>query len=65
MSHAVRAWLNDVTARMMTIFRKSNFYQAVHQGYGELGVFGTFDAMVFDEDFQSSSIRATSPAAST
>lgn len=51
-SHAVRAWLDDVTARMMTIFRKSNFYQAVHQGYGELGVFGT-DAMVFDEDFQS------------
>ena len=27
-----------------------NFYQALHQGYGELGVFGT-DAMVYQEDY--------------
>ena len=49
-SHAVRQWLDDVTRVMLAIFRKSNFYQALHQGYGELSVFGT-DAMVFQEDF--------------
>ena len=49
-SHGVRVWLDDVTRVMLAIFRKSNFYQSVHQGYGELGVFGT-DAMVFEEDF--------------
>ena len=49
-SHAVKVWLDDVTRVMLAIFRKSTFYQALHQGYGELAVFGT-DAMVFQDNF--------------
>ncbi len=38
---AVKSWLGDVTKRMAKIFNGSNFYNAVHTLYGELGTFGT------------------------
>ncbi len=37
----VKEWLADVTKRMAKIFNGSNFYNAVHTLYGELGTFGT------------------------
>ncbi len=37
----VKEWLADVTKRMAKIFNSSNFYNAVHTLYGELGTFGT------------------------
>ncbi len=41
-NHApVKEWLADVTKRMAKIFNGSNFYNAVHTLYGELGTFGT------------------------
>lgn len=49
---AVREWLSDVTNLMLSVFAKSNTYRALHQGYEELGSFGTF-ASVVTEDYQS------------
>lgn len=41
-----QAWLDEVAARMRVIFQRSNFYNAMHTIYGELGTFGT--AFVFE-----------------
>jgi len=41
-----QAWLDEVAARMRTVFQRSNFYNAMHTLYGELGTFGT--AFVFE-----------------
>jgi hypothetical protein len=49
-SHAVRVWLDDVTKLLLAIFRRSNFYGAMHQAYEELGLFGT-EACVLADDF--------------
>ena len=38
---AVKAWLNDSTNTMLTIFQRSNTYRSLHSIYRELGVFGT------------------------
>ncbi len=38
---AVKEWLHALTKRMRKIFHASNFYNAVHTMYGELGTFGT------------------------
>ena len=45
----VRAWLDDVEARMFQAFARSNLYNALAVVYEELGVFGT-GAMVVMED---------------
>ncbi len=37
----VGAWLDEVTRRMQTMFHRSNFYNAVHSLYADLGTFGT------------------------
>lgn len=41
-----QAWLDEVAARMRSVFQRSNFYNAMHTLYGELGTFGT--AFVFE-----------------
>ncbi len=38
---AVREFLDEVQNRMRTLLHRSNFYNAVHQLYAELGTFGT------------------------
>ena len=45
----VRLWLDDVGARMLRVFARSNLYNALAVAYEELGVFGTA-AMVVVED---------------
>lgn len=47
----VREWLEDVTARMNTVFLRSNIYNALPIIYGDIGVFGTA-AMYLEEDFK-------------
>ncbi len=37
----VREWLDEVEKRMRSILHRSNFYNAIHHVYGELGAFGT------------------------
>lgn len=37
----LRAWLEEVTARMQRVLHESNFYNAAHGLYGDLGTFGT------------------------
>ena len=37
----VNAWLDQVTQIIQTLFHQSNFYNAVHGLYGDLGTFGT------------------------
>lgn len=41
----VKLWLDQVTKLMLRVFHKSNFYRAMHQGYEELGAFGTWSCM--------------------
>ena len=45
-SRAGQAWLDEVAKRMRSVFQRSNFYNAMHTLYGELGTFGT--AFVFE-----------------
>lgn len=40
-AHGVRAYMDEVAKRMRTVFHRSNFYNAVHTMYAELGAFGT------------------------
>lgn len=40
-THGVREWMDEVAKRMRSIFHRSNFYNAVHTLYAELGAFGT------------------------
>ena len=40
-SKPVRDWLGEVEKRMRGVLHRSNFYNAVHHMYGELGAFGT------------------------
>lgn len=37
----VREWLDDTTSRLLTVFRRSNFYNTSHSMYKVLGIFGT------------------------
>ncbi len=53
--HGVRTWLDIVAKRMRDIFHRSNFYNAIHTLYGELGTFGTAFMMEladFDNGFR-------------
>lgn len=45
-SPAVKAWMNDRTMTMLSIFQRSNTYRALHMVYKELGVFGTAASIV-------------------
>lgn len=47
---AVKVWLDDVTRMMRQVFARSNFYNAIHTVYGELGTFGTASLLI-DEDY--------------
>lgn len=48
---AARMWLDEVTKRMQMVFHESNFYNAVHSLYSDLGTFGTgLMIEVADED---------------
>lgn len=50
-SAGVKTWLGDVADRMRDLFHRSNFYNAIHQVYAELGAFGTaFFFALEDED---------------
>lgn len=48
---AVKDWLEEVAARMRTVFAESNFYTSLATIYGDLGAFGTA-AMVIREDYE-------------
>ena len=50
-SGPVKSWLHDVTSRMNTVFIRSNLYNVLPIGYGDLGVFGTA-AIFHEEDFK-------------
>lgn len=45
-SPAVKAWLAQVTALILTVFQKSNTYRALHSMYGEMGAFGTGASLI-------------------
>lgn len=45
---SVKIWLNDVTKKMQAIFAASNTYNALHQSYGELGLYGTACTVIVD-----------------
>jgi hypothetical protein len=47
----VKEWLYQVTARMSTMFLKSNLYNVLPILYGDIGVFGTH-VMWVEEDFK-------------
>ena len=49
-SPASKAWLDEVTKRMTTIFLKSNLYNVLPIIYGDLGTFAT-GAIYMEEDF--------------
>jgi hypothetical protein len=46
---AVKQWLFDVTRLMLDVFQESNTYRALHQGYEELGLFGTWATIVLPD----------------
>jgi hypothetical protein len=48
----VKDWLHIVDQRMSTVFLRSNLYNALPTGYGDLGTFGTA-AIGLEEDFDS------------
>lgn len=43
---AVKLWLHRTTELMLEIFSKSNTYNALHSGYHELGLFGTWASII-------------------
>lgn len=54
---AVQLWLDEVRRRMLAVFQRSNIYTAYHQGYEEIGAYGT-GVIVLETDFDTV-IRAT------
>ncbi len=47
----VKAWLDSTTAKMNSVFLRSNLYSALPNVYFDLGTFGTA-AMLIEEDFE-------------
>lgn len=45
----VKSWLFQVTNLMRDIFARSNTYRSLHQGYEELGLFGTWATAVLPD----------------
>lgn len=54
---AVKRWTDAVEERMRHILHRSNFYNAVHHVYGELGTFGT--AFIFCLEDERTGVRFT------
>lgn len=54
---SVREWLDEVQNRMRSLLHRSNFYNAVHHCYEELGTFGT--SFMFELPDERSGIRFT------
>lgn len=52
---AVRTWLDEVESRMRALLARSNFYQAIHSVYDELGTFGS--AFMFEHPDSRSGLR--------
>lgn len=50
-STPVKLWLYEVQNTMYNVFSASNFYNSLHQLYGELGVFGTASMGIY-KDFE-------------
>jgi hypothetical protein len=48
---SVKLWLDECQKRLLKVFAKSNFYNAIHVLYEEIGVFGT-GVMLIEEDRQ-------------
>lgn len=48
-SPAVKAWLSQVTERMLVVFGQTNLYNAFPTIYGDMGVFGTACMSVVDD----------------
>jgi Bacteriophage head to tail connecting protein len=46
---SVKRWLHTVTSRMLTIFAKSNLYNALPTLYGDIGGFGTGALGILDD----------------
>lgn len=46
----VKEYLTTVARRMSTVFTRSNIYNSLHTGYGDLGDFGT-SCMMIDENY--------------
>lgn len=46
----VKEWLHTVTQRMLTVFSRSNLYNALPVLYGDLGVFGTACMSALEDD---------------
>lgn len=42
----VKVWCAQVTSIILSVFAKSNIYRSLHQGYTELGVFGTHASLI-------------------
>jgi hypothetical protein len=47
---SVKQWLHIVTQRMLTIFLRSNLYNALPLTYGDMGLFGTAALCVMEDD---------------
>lgn len=47
--YGVKAFTNDVERIMRQYFQSTGTYNALHTGYGDIGLYGT-DAAIFDED---------------
>lgn len=45
----VKVWLHKFTALLLRIFAESNTYNALHMGYKEIGLFGTWADVVLDD----------------
>lgn len=50
MGDAARLWLHQVTERMLSVFIKTNLYNALPTLYGDLAVFGTGAMGVLEDD---------------
>ena len=47
---AVNLWLSEVSRRVLTMYHRSNLYQALPVGYGDYGTFGTASVTMLDDD---------------
>jgi hypothetical protein len=45
----VKAWLHDVTQRMLVVFAQTNLYNSFPITYGDIGVFGTAAVALLDD----------------
>lgn len=46
----VKAWLHEVTQRMLTVFLQTNLYNALPIVYGDMGAFGTAAMSMLDDE---------------